>query len=108
MWPTERRTPQLSTERPLLDDDGDRVGREADTPGEDGGLARTIFLDPDRTPAHADGEMAALERQRAVLQLQLDDLRNRKESMSDEQYQQELERLLVQIARIDRQLRERS
>jgi hypothetical protein len=99
---------QLSTERPLLDDDGDRIGREADTPGEDGGLARTIFLDPERTPALEDGEMAGLGRQRAALQLQLEGLRNRKDSISDEQYQQELEKLLVQIARIDRRIRDLS
>jgi hypothetical protein len=99
---------QLSTERPLLDDDGDRVGREAETPGEDGRVARTIFLDPDAPPAGEDAEMAALGRHRAVLQSQLDDLRNRKDSMTAEQYQQELEKLLVQIARIDRRIRDRS
>ena len=99
---------QLSTERPLLDDDGDRMGREAETPGEDGGLARTIFLDPDPKPATEDGERAALGRQRAMLQMRLDDLRSRKSSMSGDEYQRELERLLVLIARIDRQIRDRS
>ena len=36
---------RLSTEHPLLDDNGDRQGREADAPGEDGAWARTLYFD---------------------------------------------------------------
>ena len=38
---------QLPTERPLLDDTGDGVGREAQNPGTDGALARITYLEPE-------------------------------------------------------------
>ena len=99
---------QLSTERPLIDDDGDRVGRDAQAPGMDGALARTLHLDADPGSVSADIAIAALERQRAALEAQLEDLKGRRSSMSDGEYQAELERILVQIARIAQQIRQRS
>ena len=38
---------QLATERPLLDDTGAGVGREAQAPGTDGALSRTTYLEPE-------------------------------------------------------------
>jgi hypothetical protein len=99
---------QLSTERPLIDDDGDRVGRDAEAPGMDGTLSRSINLDAEPGSASADVAIAALERQRAALEAQLEDLKARRGSMSEEAYQAELERIVVQIARIARQIRQRS
>jgi hypothetical protein len=99
---------QLSTERPLIDDDGDRVGRDAQAPGMDGTLARTVQLDADPGSVSADIAIAALERQRGALEAQLEDLKGRRSSMSDPEYQAELERILVQIARIAQQIRQRS
>ena len=99
---------QLSTERPLIDDDGDRVGREALAPGMDGTLARSLHLDADPGTVSADVAIAALERQRAALEAQLDDLKGRRASMSDADYQAELEKILVQLARVAQQIRQRS
>jgi hypothetical protein len=99
---------QLSTERPLLDDDGDKVGREAEAPGEDGKLARALYLDPPPGSLSADAVIAALQRQRSALEAQLEDLKTRKDSMSDENYQVELERILVQLSKIAQQIRTRS
>jgi uncharacterized caspase-like protein len=99
---------QLSTERPLIDDDGDRVGRDAEAPGMDGTLSRSINLDAEPGSASADVAIAALERQRAALEAQLEDLKSRRSSMSEEAYQAELEKIVVQIARIARQIRQRS
>ena len=42
-----RGTGQLATERPLLDDTGRGIGREAGTEGADGALARTTYLQPE-------------------------------------------------------------
>ena len=67
---------QLPTERPLLDDNGDGVGREAQNPGPDGTMARTVYLAPE-TPAAADSDSS---RRRVELERQLDDLRMRKAS----------------------------
>jgi hypothetical protein len=99
---------QLSTERPLLDDNGDREGREADTPGEDGPSAQTIYLDPDPGTNSADAVLAELERQRLALEKQLEELKVRRKSMSDAQYQAELERILVELARVAQEIRKRS
>jgi hypothetical protein len=99
---------QLSTERPLLDDDGDKVGREAEAPGNDGRLARTVYLDPEPGSVSTDAAIAALERQRAALEAQLEELKGKKDSMADAEYQAELEKILVRLARIAQQLRQRS
>lgn len=99
---------QLSTERPLLDDDGDKVGREAEAPGQDGKLARTVYLDPEPGSVSADAALASLERQRARLESQLEDLKERKPTLPEAEYQAELESILVQLAKISRQLRSRS
>lgn len=99
---------QLSTERPLLDDDGDRVGREAETPGQDGALARTIHLDALPGSTTTDVRLAALERQRVALEQQLEQLKARKDSMPPDQYQTELEKILVELAKIAQEIRKRS
>ncbi len=100
---------QLSTERPLLDDDGDGLGREAGAPGEDGTLAGTLYLDPEPgAPQSSDAEVAALERQQRALEARLGVLKEQKSSMSDAQYQAELERILVELSRIAQLIRQRS
>jgi len=99
---------QLSTERPLLDDDGDGVGRESGAPGGDGTLARTLYFDPPRTITTGDAELAALELERDRLQKALEDLRLRRRLLTDEEYQAELETLLVQLSRVSAEIRRRS
>ena len=99
---------QLPTERPLLDDNGDGVGRQADAPGEDGAVARVAYLNPEAQPASSDAARAALERQRLALERQLDDLKARRGAMSEEQYQAELEKILVELAKIGQELRKAS
>jgi hypothetical protein len=100
---------QLSTERPLLDDDGDGIGREAGAPGEDGAVARTVYLDIDpATVSKGDAQMTALERQRLVLEALLEALKGRKASMPDAEYQVELEKILVELAKIAQQIRQQS
>ena len=100
---------QLSTERPLIDDDGDGTGREAGAPGEDGTLAGTVYLDPEPgAKGSGNAEVVALERQRLLLEARLQALRERKSSMSDAEYQAELEKILVELATIAQQIRQRS
>ncbi len=100
---------QLSTERPLLDDDGDGAGREAGAPGADGTLAGTVYLDPEPGAlASGDAEVAALERQRLVLEARLHALKERKSSMSDAEYQAELEKILIDLAKVAQAIRQRS
>lgn len=94
---------QLSTERPLLDDDGDRVGREADAPaGEDGALAKAIYL---TRPVSPDASVAALDRQRLALEAQIEELRAAKATMAAPDYEAALEKLLVGLARVSQRIR---
>jgi len=100
---------QLPTERPLLDDTGAGIGREAQNPGTDGALARITYLEPEPPLAlPADTAQAALVRRRAELDAQLEELKARKESTPPDQYEAELEKLLVEIARVGAQLRSKS
>jgi hypothetical protein len=100
---------QLSTERPLIDDDGDGTGREAGAPGSDGALAGTVYLDPEPGAlASGDAEVAALERQRLVLEARLETLKEKKSSMPESEYQAELEKILVELAKVAQQIRQRS
>lgn len=99
---------QLSTERPVLDDNGDKVGREAQAPGPDGTLARTLYLDAEPGSLTADVALAGLYRRKTALEAQLEDLKSRKPALPAEQYEAELEKVLVELARVARQIRQRS
>ncbi len=97
---------QLSTEHPLLDDSGNGVGREANVPGADGSLAQVTYLQPDAAIAESgDRELDGLLRRRAELQSQIEQLRARKLTLGPSDYQTELERLLLELARVDREIR---
>lgn len=99
---------QLSTERPILDDNGDRVGREAQAPGPDGALARTTYLDAEPGSVTADVALAGLQRRLAALEVQLEELKAKKDTLATEEYEAQLERILVELARVARQIRLRS
>jgi hypothetical protein len=100
---------QLPTERALLDDTGAGVGREAQTPGSDGALARITYVQPEPPLAlPSDSAQAALVRRRAELEAQLEELKARKEHMPEDQYDAELEKILIEIARVGAQLRTKS
>jgi hypothetical protein len=100
---------QLPTERPLLDDTGAGIGREAQNPGTDGAVARITYLEPDAVLSlPSDTALAVLVKRRAVLEMQLEELKARKESTPPDQYDAELEKLLVEIARLSQQIRTKS
>lgn len=97
---------QLATERPLLDDTGAGVGRDLETPGKDGQVAQITYLAPEVPAGMASNpELAAMMRRRAQLEDSLVLLRSRKEQLPSDRYEDELERILVELARIDRRRR---
>jgi hypothetical protein len=100
---------QLPTERALLDDDGDGVGKEAGAPGPDGALAARTFLDagPARAVA-SDAGMAELMRRRTLLEAEVEELKGRRSLMQPADYAAELERVLIELARVSREIRNRS
>jgi hypothetical protein len=100
---------QLPTERPLLDDTGAGIGREAQNPGTDGAMARVTYIEPDAVlTLPTDTALAVLVKRRAALETLLEELKARKESTPPDQYDAELEKLLVEIARLSQQIRTKS
>jgi len=99
---------QLATERPLLDDTGAGTGREAQNPGTDGASARTTYLQPDAAAATGDVALAALLKRRSDLESELEMVKARKSALPGEQYEAELERILVELAKVSRQIRAKS
>jgi len=99
----------LPTERALLDDTGAGIGREAQNPGTDGASARNTYLEPAAAPAATgDTALAALLQRKADLEAQIEALKARKEQMPSDQYDAELERLLLDLARVVQQIRTKS
>jgi hypothetical protein len=99
---------QLPTERSLLDDNGDGLGREAEAPGDDGAVARAVYLNAEPQTVTGDPERDALERRRLALEKEIEALKARRPTMSDEQYQAELERIFIELARVAQEIRKRS
>jgi hypothetical protein len=100
---------QLATEHPMLDDNADGVGKLVDDDGADGMLARVTYLAAE-PPIEDTGnpETTAMLRRRAELNTQIEELRARKETMSRDDYEAALEKLLLELARIDRALKSKS
>lgn len=97
---------QLPTERALLDDDGNGVGREAGALGDDGALASRLFLDPGPEVAmSSDPALSELLGRRDALETAVDELKRKREFMPPDDYARELERLLVELARLSRRIR---
>jgi hypothetical protein len=99
---------RLPTEHAMLDDDGDRRGSaDPDPRAGDGAVARR-FIIGSRTSTVAtagnDGDRGLVIRKER-LEAQVDSLRRRKETMTADAYQRELERLLVDLARVNQTLR---
>jgi len=100
---------QLPTERPLLDDTGAGIGREAQAPGTDGAVARVTYIEPEAPlQLPADAGLAMLVKRRAALEAALEELKARKESLSQEQYDAELEKVLTELARVSLQIKAKS
>jgi hypothetical protein len=99
---------QLQTERSLLDDNGDGAGREAQSPGPDGALAQMTFLEREQPVAVAgDSALTALLERRADLEAQIGLLKARKPELAPDQYDAQMEALLLDLARLDAQIRSR-
>jgi hypothetical protein len=99
---------QLSTERPVLDDDGDGRGSEAEASGTDGALARTTYLDATAIANDGDPAIAELVAKQRRLEREAEELKLRKGSMPLDQWEAEFERLMIELARVSRALRSRS
>lgn len=99
---------QLATERAVFDDNGDGIGREAEAPGPDGGVARLFYLDTELPAAANDPELAGLLRRRRELELAAEGLKQKKSTMPAPTWEAEYEKLMIELARVSREIRGRS
>ncbi|MGE3273824.1 MAG: hypothetical protein AB7O67_01845 [Vicinamibacterales bacterium] len=99
---------QLTTERAVFDDNGDGVGREPQAPGPDGAVARQVYLEAENPAAAGNPELAALLRRRRELETEAEQLKLQKDGMPADAWAAEFERLMVELARVSKEIREKS
>jgi hypothetical protein len=98
---------RLATEHALIDDNGDGVGHESATAGE-GAIAKTTYLDSKAIEqAGGDAELGRLIAERQRLEEAIEKLKARKAEMKPDDYDRELERLLVQLAEVNQTIKSR-
>ncbi len=103
---------KLLTEHALLDDNGDGEGSdEPDPRTTDGARAQGLFLAGSGVAvvgldATDDPALAALYRERQQIEAEIEALKLRKDQMPTEDYEAELEELLVELALKNREIRE--
>ena len=105
----------LMTEHALLDDNGDGEGTDEPDPlsgdAADGLIARTLFFTSGegRRAEMAfpdDPELQALYQERQALETQVDELRRIRDGADPDQYQAELETIMIELALKSREIRE--
>jgi hypothetical protein len=101
-----RQRGQLSVEKPVLDDTGDGVGKEASATGPDGALASRTFLDADDDPGRTtEPALSQLISRRNALEVEFEELKKRRGFMPAVDYEKQRDTVLIAIARISRQIR---
>jgi hypothetical protein len=102
------RAGRLATEHALLEDNGDGVGH-GKLEGGDGLLARATYIDSlTVAQAAANASIAKLMRDRTRLEGEIAQLISRKSGMAEADYERELERLFIELAKVNRAIRQGS
>ena len=97
---------RLATEHALLDDNGDGVGHEKAEAGE-GLLARATYLDSlSVAEAAATAATEKLLKERSRLEGEIEQLIARKSSMTEAEYEATLERLFIELAKVNRTIKQ--
>lgn len=99
---------QLTTERALIDDNGDGKGREASAEGPDGGIARIAYLDSEIVTATGNPELAALIKRRQGLEQQAEEHKQLKGVMPDAEWNAQFEKLMLELAQVSAEIRKKS
>lgn len=103
-----QRRGQLSTERALIDDNGDGTGRGVADDGQDGAAASRTYLDvTDPGAAPTDEALLKLLQRRSLLEAEVEELRIRRSFLAPEDYAKEFERVMIELARVTRDIRQR-
>lgn len=101
-----KRAGRLATEHALLDDNGDGVGHDKLEAGE-GLLARATYLDSlSVDEAAATAATGKLLKERTRLEGEIEQLIARKASMAEAEYEATLERLFIELAKVNRSIKQ--
>ena len=101
-----KRAGRLASEHALIDDNGDGVGHDKVEAGE-GLLARATYLDSlSVEDAAASVATAKLIKERARLEGEIEQLIARKTSMQEAEYEATLERLFIELAKVNRSIKQ--
>ncbi|HVF89867.1 MAG TPA: hypothetical protein VNH22_07360, partial [Blastocatellia bacterium] len=96
---------RLASEHAVIDDNGDGLGHEEAKDG-DGAIAKTTYLDSNPVAvAGTDADLTRLFSERQKAEEAVEKLKSRKDEMKAEEYERELERLLVELATINRSIK---
>jgi hypothetical protein len=99
------RAGRLVTEHALLEDNGDGVGHDKPEGG-DGLLARATYLDSfSVAQAAANAATAKLLKERTRLEGEIEQLIGRKKEMPESEYETMLERLFIELAKVNRSIK---
>lgn len=98
----------LTTERSVLDDNGDKLGREEQVAGPDGAMARTVNLEAPNPLEASDPAVAALLRRRRELEVMAESLKLKKPEMQQAEWEAEFEKLMIELARVSQEIRRKS
>lgn len=102
---------QLTTERAVLSDTGEKTGVQAsaEAPGPAGVAARAFYLDREAGADSADPAVRALIERRRALEADAEAHLQKKQGASDPAaWAAEFERLMIELARVSREIRQRS
>ncbi|MFQ5604182.1 MAG: C13 family peptidase [bacterium] len=111
-WFEEKR--QIRAEHPLLDDNGDGEGSQEPTDAKDGRWASRVYLGPlstelEKTLNRAEsGSLTATDSlgiEKLKLEQAIEELKVKKDLLKPETYSQQLETLLIRLAKINRRLK---
>jgi hypothetical protein len=96
----------LVSERSLIEDNGDGVGREAfAATGEDGTLSTMTYLDAVVEAKPTDPALQMLLQKQELLTIQIDDLKRKKASMPPADYDTAWEALMIELATLGAEIR---
>ncbi|HUL75270.1 MAG TPA: hypothetical protein VLT86_19305 [Vicinamibacterales bacterium] len=99
----------MATEHAVFDDTGQGKAHDSAVAGQEPGtVAGLTYLDAVAAPTSANPEVQELLLRQQALTAQVDDLRRRQPQMTPEQYDQEFEKLITELALVSREVRKRT
>jgi hypothetical protein len=102
-----QRAGTLATEHAVLDDSGDGVGRDASAKTTGVTLASLTYLDLPAATRSADPAIQALIDRREALNKQIDDLRRAQTTMPAAEFEQQFEKLALELAQVSAEIRKK-